>query len=58
VFGIVGLGSGLVPAKSGFCLEVFGEVGLVSGHVRRGRLNVWTCSAIGLSVETCSARSG
>jgi len=28
-----------------FCQHMFGDVGLVSGHVRRGRLIVVTCSA-------------
>jgi len=30
---------------SALCRDVFGEVGLVSGLVRRGRVNVGSCSA-------------
>jgi len=31
---------------SGYCGDVFGEVGLVSGCVRRGRFIVATCSVM------------
>jgi len=31
--------------KSAYCRVVFGEVGLVSGIVLEGRVNVGTCSA-------------
>jgi len=39
--------------RSGVCLYVFGEVGLVSGLIRRSRVSVGTCSAksdLGLDV--------
>jgi len=49
---IIGKGS----ARSDLCRDFFGEVGLVSNRVRRGRLGVGTCSAISISVGTCPAR--
>jgi len=37
---------GTCPAKSNFCRDVFSEVGLVFRLVRRGSVNVGTCSAM------------
>jgi len=48
---------GMVSARSDLCLDLFDEVGLVSGRVRRGRLGVATCSASWISVGTCPASS-
>jgi len=36
---------GTFPASSGYCRDVFVEVGLVSGRDRRGRFYIDTCSA-------------
>jgi len=35
---------GTCSLRSAFCREVFDDFGLVSGHVRRGRVNVGKCS--------------
>jgi len=56
--------SGLVLLGREICRYVFGEVGLMSGFVRRGRFSVGTCPAKSgriqrsfLSVGTCAERS-
>jgi len=36
---------GTCSVMSDLCLDMFVEVGFVSGSVRRGRLNVGNCSA-------------
>jgi len=36
---------GTCSLMSALCLDLFGEVGLGSGHVRCGRFSVGTCSA-------------
>jgi len=36
---------GTCSARSGWCRDVFGNVGLVSGLVRQGRVSVGTFSA-------------
>jgi len=36
---------GTCSAKSGYCRDVIGDVGLVSGLVRQGRASVVICTA-------------
>jgi len=42
---------------SAYCVDVFGEVGIVSGRVRRGRLSVGMFRRGLVRVGTCSAKS-
>jgi len=56
---------GMCSARSAYCRDVLGEVGLVSGPVRRGRLCDGTCPSMSgrvergfLSVGSCSERYG